>query len=357
MDYKKIAEDNKIPLDKTLVVGQTIVVIPDTNTRKYKQITVNGYAFTNIDRVILDDVLPSLTYLSIFRYSTDPDGNLNTINDEELIAIAKGNDVVPIMVITNIGLEDRFDSDLAHAILNNEDAQNRLITNILSVMRLKGYGGLNIDFEYVYPEDKEAYINFLKKAKTELEKNNYLLSVALVPKYSDDQEGLLYEAHDYSQIGEIADYVILMTYEWGYSGGPARAVAPVNLVERVLDYATKKIPNNKMLLGIPNYGYDWTLPYVEGNLARSVGNYEAVDIANYYRQSINYDYEEQSPYFNYYDSDSFEHEVWFEDARSIQAKLELVIKYNIEGVSYWKIDKFFPQNYLILNHLFAIKNH
>jgi spore germination protein len=261
------------------------------------------------------------------------------------------------MVITNIGVEGRFDSDLAHTILSNEDIQDRLISNILSVMKEKGYGGLNVDFEYVYPSDKDAYINFLNKVKTELKKENYFLTVALAPKYSDEQVGLLYEAHDYEKIGALADHVILMTYEWGYSGGPSRAVAPINLVERVLDYATKKIPNNKILLGIPNYGYDWTLPYVEGNLAKSVGNYEAVDIANYYKQSINYNYEEQAPYFNYYDSDLIKHEVWFEDARSIQAKLELVIKYNIEGVSYWTINRFFPQNYLILNNLFVIRNH
>jgi len=355
VDYKKIAQDNVIPLDKSLVVGQTIVVITDNNARKFKQIGVNGYAFTNIDKAILVDALPSLTYLSIFKYSVNFDGNLNTINDEDLIKSAKDYEVVPVMVITNIGIEDRFDSNLARTILNNEDIQNKLIANIISMMNKKGYGGLDVDFEYVYPEDKDAYINFLNKVKTELKKYDYFLSVAVAPKYSDEQKGLLYEAHDYKRIGEIADHVILMTYEWGYSGGPSRAVSPINLVERVLNYATKIIPSNKILLGIPNYGYDWTLPYIEGNLAKSVGNYEAVDMANYYQQSINYNYEEQAPYFNYYDSELMKHEVWFEDARSIQAKLELIIKYNLEGVSYWTIDRFFPQNYLILNYLFVIK--
>ena len=156
-------------------------------------------------------------------------------------------------------------------------------------------------------------------------------------------------------IGQLADYVILMTYEWGYSRGPARAVAPVNLVERVVAYAVSEIPSNKILMGIPNYGYDWLLPFKEGNIARSVGNYEAVLLAISSNQSINYDEEAQAPFFNYYDPLGIRHEVWFEDARSIQTKLNLVLKYDLEGISYWTINRIFPQNYFVLNSMFDIK--
>jgi spore germination protein len=145
-----------------------------------------------------------------------------------------------------------------------------------------------------------------------------------------------------------------MTYEWGYSGGPARAVAPINLVEDVLRYAIKKMPSKKILMGIPNYGYDWTLPYKEGSLAKSVGNDEAVALARNNNQAINYSVEDQVPHFNYFDSSQKEHEVWFEDARSIQAKLNLVNKYSLRGVSYWTLKNPFPQNYLVLNSMFKI---
>lgn len=340
-----------------MVIGQTIVIITNNNIKKFRQIKVNGYTFPNINKDILVGSLPYLTYLSIFSYSVDYTGNLNTIDDDDLISTAKKYRTVPVMVVTNIGVEDRFDSDLAHTILHDDDNQNKLITNILNIMYKKGYGGLDIDFEYIYPEDKDAYISFINKVKMIITRYNYFLSVAVAPKNSDDQKGILYEAHDYERIGEVADHVILMTYEWGYSGGPARAVAPIDLVQEVLDYAVEKIPPGKLLMGIPNYGYDWTLPYVKGNLAKSVGNYDAVDIARNYRQSINYSYKDQAPYFNYYDSAMNKHEVWFEDARSIRSKLELVIKYNLEGISYWTIDRFFPQNYLILDSLFSIKKY
>lgn len=352
VDYQKIAEDNKIMVNEDLVVGQTIVVIKNS-IDKLRSIKVNGYAFSDIDLKLLNDVISSLTFLSIFSYQITYNGDLKIINDEKLISVAKDNQVMPIMVVTNIGTGGRFDSHLASYTLNNQAIQDILITNILKIINQKGYGGLNIDFEYLYPEDKQAFLNFISRLKNELAKEKYLLLVALAPKTSDHQIGLLYEAHDYQQIGELADYAILMTYEWGYSGGEARAVAPLNLVEKVINYAVTRISPNKILMGIPNYGYDWTLPYIEGSLAKSVGNYEAVEIARLDHQIINYDDLAQTPYFNYINQ-ATEHEVWFEDARSIKAKLELVIKYNLAGISYWTINRFFPQNYLVLKSLFII---
>lgn len=354
VNYRQIAIDNEIPIDQDLVVGQTLIIIVNRNNNKYLNIKVNGYTFPNINRDLLNDVLAYLTYLSIFSYHIKYDGSLNLIDDNELISLAKNYKVSPTMVITNIGSGGRFDSDLASHILHNENVQNELIKNIIDMMITKGYTGLNVDFEYIYPEDKYAYINFLLKVKNEIKKRNYILSVALAPKISDSQVGILYEAHDYERIGSIADYVIIMTYEWGYYGGPARAVAPINLVENVIAYAVTRIPPSKILMGIPNYGYDWILPYIQGNLAKSISNYDAVILALNNNQSINYDTKAETPYFNYIDQEGVEHEVWFEDARSILAKLDLVLKYNLSGVSYWTIDRKFPQNYLVLKSLFNI---
>ena len=324
VDYRKIAEDNQIPIDEKLVVGQTLVIITDEEAKKFRQIEVNGYAYPNIDENILKNTLPYLTYLSIFSYQIDKDGNLRNIEDEKLIDTARKYKVTPIMVITNIGPENRFSSELAHTILSSESIQNKVINNTLNTMRKKGYSGLTIDFEYIYPNDKESFIKFISKIKSEIERYKYLLMVAIAPKTSDEQQGILYEAHDYRRIGVLADRVVIMTYEWGYAGGPAMAVAPLDSVIKVLDYAVTRISPRKILMGLPNYGYDWTLPFKEGNIAKSIGFDEAVDLARTQKQTI---YEDQAPYFHYYDLSNIKHEVWFDDARSIQVKLELVIKY------------------------------
>lgn len=352
VDYKQIALNNQISLNDSLVIGDTLVIVIDNTRKKYRKIEVNGFTYPNITDNLLNEWLPSLTYLSIFSYSFNINGSLNEINDESLIDKAINNEVLPIMVLTNIGIERRFDSELLKTILNDEEVQNILINNILSTINKKRYVGLNVDFEYVYPEDKIKYINFIIKLRDELHKYDYLFSVSLAPKTSDEQEGILYEAHDYKEIGKIADFVVLMTYEWGYSGGPARAVAPLNLVSKVLDYAVTTIPSEKIMLGIPNYGYDWTLPYKEGTLAKSIGNVESVKLARENNQFINYDYISSTPYFNY--SNNEDHQVWFENSLSIKDKLDLVLKYNLKGISYWTINRIFPQNQLVLNSMYEL---
>jgi spore germination protein len=261
------------------------------------------------------------------------------------------------MVVTNIGKDDRFDSDLVHYILENNIVQEQLINEIINTMINKGYMGLNIDFEYIYPEDREEYIKFLNKIKNKISDYGYFLFVSVAPKTSNNQQGILYEAHDYLRVGYIADRVIIMTYEWGYSGGEAAAIAPIYAMKKVLDYAITVIPSNKILLGIPNYGYDWTLPFIEGVLADSISNVEAVDLARGNMQRISYSEKNQAPYFTYIDKESKKHEVWFEDARSIKAKLELVNEYNLKGISYWTLNRPFPENYLVLKSLYNISKY
>ena len=337
----------------TIYPGQVISIpVPD---RKLGTIDVNGYAFPSISDTTLQDTLPHLTYFSIFSYQVRADGSLVAINDESLISSARAQNVAPLMVITNILEGGSFDSDLAHTILTNQQVQTTLLNNVVQTLDSKNYFGLDIDFEYIFPDDREAYNRFIRRVVDRLRPLGYTVTTALAPKISGDQQGLLYEAHDYAFHGATVDHVILMTYEWGYTYSPPRAVAPVNLVEDVLRYAVTVIPSEKILMGIPNYGYNWTLPFVQGSAARTISNTAAVNLAARENAEIQFDEESQSPFFNYYDDQGREHEVWFEDARSIQAKLELVNEYNLGGVSYWTVNSFFPQNWLVLESMYNVR--
>lgn len=342
-----------IPQSGRITAGQTITI--PAGGQKLGTIEVNGYIFPSSDEKTVQDALPSLTYLSIFSYQANPDGSLTQINDDKWIQLARKNNVAPIMVLTNIRPSGGFSSDIAHAILNDSKAQQNLINNILSIMKQKNYYGLNIDLEYIFPYDRLSYNAFLKTITAQLHALGYIILTAIAPKTSAEQQGLLYEAHDYAAHGQIVDRVILMTYEWGYLAGPPQAVAPLNLVRKVLDYAVTVIPPDKILMGMPNYGYDWVLPYVRGTLAKTFSNIEAVNLAYRNRAEIRYDETAQSPYFNYYDDRKRQHIVWFEDARSIRQKLLLVNEYKLAGVSYWTIERPFIQNLLVLNSMYDIK--
>jgi len=362
---EQIIFDNKLMNPDRLVVGQTLVINnvaknPNLENSLYinpvnkRTIIVNGYTYPNTDPAILSSAFPYLTYISIFSYQVLPDGNLTPIDDQPVIEQAIQSGVAPKMVVTNIEQGGDFSSELAREIFTSDQAQDRMIQNILNTMSKKDYVGVDIDFEYLYPEDRERYNDLLEKIRNAIHPYGYILSAAIAPKTSAQQPGLLYEAHDYSAHGYYDDEVIIMTYEWGYTYGPPMAVAPINEVEKVIQYAVTEIPSRKILMGIPNYGYIWELPYVQGSAATVISNPEAVNLAARVNAAIQYDYTAQSPFFNYYDERGIEHIVWFEDARSIYAKLQLVEKYNLGGVSYWTVNNPFPQNWLVLRTMFDI---
>lgn len=335
-----------------LMPGQTVNIPP--RTINFGPIEVNGYAFPNINMETLRKTLPYLTYLSIFSHQVNADGSLDEINDTPLIQAARNAGVAPLMVITNIGDNGGFDSDLASTILNSDSLQNVLLDNVVNILGQKNYYGLDIDFEYIYPRDREKYNNFLRKTVERLRPLGYTVTTALAPKISATQQGRLYEGHDYPVHGELADHVIIMTYEWGYTYSPPQAVAPLNEVRRVLEYAVTAIPRRKIMMGIPNYGYNWTLPFVEGTAAQTISNVGAVNLAQQEGAFIQFDPVAQAPYFRYYDSSGRQHEVWFEDARSILAKLSLANEFRVGGISYWTINQFFPQNWLVLDSVYDI---
>lgn len=348
-----LAANPQITNPSQLSIGQVITIPP--REINFGTTEVNGYAFPNIDREVLRKTLPHLTYLSIFSYQINADGSLKTIPDEPLIQAARAAGVAPLMVITNIGETGGFSSDLAHTILTNETVQTNLINNIVRTLRDKNYFGLDLDIEYVYPYDRQSYNNFVRRVVSTLRPLGYIITSALAPKTSATQQGTLYEAHDYPVHGALLDHVILMTYEWGYTYSAPMAVSPVNQIRRVLNYAVSAIPREKILMGMSNYGYDWTLPHTPGTAAKTISNTGAVNLARRRGAVIQYDYVAQAPFFNYYDENGRQHEVWFEDARSILAKLSLANEFRLGGVSYWTIGQYFPQNWLVLDSVYNVR--
>ena len=339
----------------TIYPGQTLVIT-------YRQqlegtLSVNGYAYPFIDRSLLQSTLPFLTYLTPFTYGITEQGDLVDLNDEELIASAISSGVAPLMHLSTLTEEGGFSNELASLVLNNAEIQNRLINNIVTTIQQKGYRGLDVDFEFVFARDAGPYAAFIRNLTQTLNPLGYPVIVALAPKTSATQRGLLYEGHDYAALGAAANEVLLMAYEWGYTYSQPMAVAPLPNVRAVVEYALTEIPPEKIWLGIPNYGYDWPLPFVQGQTrATSISNRYAVQLALRYNAEIQFDERAQTPWFQYQDERGILHEVWFEDARSIRAKLALIPKYGLRGAGYWNLMRPFPQNWVVLASLYNIRD-
>lgn len=355
VSVSSIANFNGIT-DPAAIYPGMVLRIPQLS-KNYGYLEVNGYIEPSTpekDTQVINEVGNYLTYLSPFSYRVNSDGTLKPLADDASLTAARNFRAAALMVITNFD-GGTFSTDLGHTILSSDTVQQNLLDNVLATMRDKGYYGLNIDFERLPPEDRELYNNFLRKAASALHAQNYIISTALAPKTSAAQTGAWYGAHDYQAHGQIVDFVVLMTYEWGWSGGPPMAVAPINQVRAVLNYAVSVIPPKKIMMGMPLYGYDWTLPYLpKGSFAPRVTPQQAIGIAAKYGAVIQFDTQSQSPFFNYTDENGTGHIIWFEDARSVRAKFLLASELGLRGVSYWELGSEFPQNWAVLNDMFNI---
>lgn len=356
ISYQTLARVNNISVEQPLIIGQRLYIPPQIRSKA----EVNAYVEPTGGTVSpyleqsTRESAPLLTYLAPFSYQIQRDGTLKAPPLNSFPQIAQENGVALMMVLTNIE-EGRFSDELGRIILTDENVQNNLLDNIVKSANEVGFRDIHFDMEFLPPENREDYNRFLRKAKDRLSREGFLMSTALAPKTSSEQVGAWYEAHDYRAHGEIADFVVLMTYEWGYSGGPPMPVSPIGPVRSVVEYALSVMPANKIMLGQNLYGYDWTLPFVPGGqYARAISPQQAIDIARANNVPIQYDYIAQAPHFNYTATDGKEHEVWFEDARSIQAKFDLIKELGLRGISYWKLGLDFPQNWLLLSSNFNV---
>lgn len=294
-----ITETNEIPNPDSLVVGQTIV-IPiagqfydvkrgDTLTSIARQFNTTAAELARVNRIQLNTVLqigfrlyippapkrdiesnayleprgnqvsenlqqaareasPYLTYLGAFSFQAQRNGTLVAPPLTNLRSITESQNTTLMMIITNLE-NQAFSDELGRILLNDETVKRRLLNEIVENARRYGFRDIHFDFEYLRPQDREAYNQFLREARDLFHREGLEISTALAPKTSATQQGRWYEAHDYRAHGEIVDFVVLMTYEWGYSGGPPQAVSPIGPVRDVIEYALTEMPANKIVMG------------------------------------------------------------------------------------------------------------
>jgi spore germination protein len=352
---QQLAQVNRIPVNQSLRVGQRLYIPqrPKRNGEFNAYVEPRGTAVAPELEESARDTAPYLTYLAPFSFQALRDGSLKEPLLNNFPAIARANNNVLMMVITNQE-NDQFSAELGRILLNDMTIQDRFLNNIVTTAKKYGFRDIHFDLEHLRPADREAYNQFLRKAKARFKQNGWFISTALAPKTSAEQQGEWYEAHDYKAHGEIVDFVVIMTYEWGYSGGPAMAVSPIGPVRDVLEYAITEMPASKILMGQNLYGYDWTLPFVQGTTAKAVSPQQAIVLAAENNVPIQYDTKSQAPFFRYTDTEGKQHEVWFEDARSIQEKFNLMKELGIRGMSYWKLGLSFPQNWLLITENFNV---
>ncbi|NBI27875.1 glycosyl hydrolase family 18 protein [Chengkuizengella marina] len=275
----------------------------------------------------------SINSIATTTFTLTESGEIDGLFAKKGVNFANDNNITTYAAINN---GHDFDSDLASLILNDEQLSKRTINNIEKLLKDYDYNGVNLDIENMHPEDRDVYTQFVQKLANQLQPKGYEVIVSVSAKSSDNPNAAWSGAFDYAALGEIVDYVQLMSYDQNGPWGSAGPVSGLNWVEDVVKYAVSQIDYNKILIGIPSYGYDWNLDDSSKNktilwseLSKIMTNNESTKM--YRDEAAN------SPYLTYTDANGQEHIVWYEDSESVIDKVELIDQYGLAGVSVWEI--------------------
>jgi len=332
-----IARVNRIENPSLIFPWQALIIpqqVPDVIKQETETI---AYVFPDGPglREALDAAGQCLTYAALFQFRVDGAGGLiEPEGAQEAVEACKQQGIAPMAVVTN-WRGDLFQPDLARSIMADSATRTQTISSIQSVLRRLELYGVNVDFENMFPEDRPLYTRFIRELRDSLKPDGYLVTIAVAPKDADRPNAPWVGTFDYAALGELVDIMYIMTYEWGWIGGPPMPIAPINQVRRVLAYATSIVPSDKILQGIPLYGYDWPLPDTPESRAAALSLAEVYDLAYRRGASIGYDDISQSPWLRYSDEGGVRHELWFEDPRSLRVKFELAQEFALRGVGFW----------------------
>lgn len=339
---------------KYIYPGETIVISYDTN--KIRSIITSGYAYSFINRDVLRKTLPYLTFLTIFNYRQTAEGDIIDVDDQEIINMAKDYGVAPMMLVSTQTEQGGGSSEIADILLNSPELQDRLIDNIIKILKRKGYYGLNQYLQFYSLEKQDLYINYIKKLSERLKSEGYRLIITITPRVNIHETEISYEKIDYSLISQYSDGLLFLTYNWGFSYTSPCATTPYNLLTIAISNIITTVPPEKLFVGLSVIGYDWPLPYVPGyTKANAITTYTAIQIAADEGVAIEYNEIAKAPYFFYYKEQQELHNVWFNDARSIDAIAGLVPQYGLGGLGIWNLMYFFTQMWFVLNNQYDIE--
>jgi len=279
-------------------------------------------------------------------YGLDRGGTLHGQLPARVLDAARHAGLPLMPLVTNPG----FDRATAHGLLHNAKAQARAITSLAQRAERDQYVGWQLDFEGIDPADKAAYTQFVGRVAARMHRDHRLLSVAVVPRFSDAfpdstkpgfHTGEWGAAFDYRGIARVADFLVLMAYDQHTSLTPPGPVAGYDWVMAALNYAVRQMPPAKLLLGIPFYGREWT-ETPDGTTSHSLAYKDLKQYLEDPGSDRYWDNLFRTAWFQIRDGDTLR-TTWFDDPHSLREKLKLVQIYHLRGYAAWRLGVEDPQ--------------
>jgi len=331
--------------------GETIVISYEENI--IRTIATNGYVYPFIDMNVLRKTLPFLTYLTIYSYEVTNDGEINDIDDIEIIQTTKAYGVAPIMMLMETSQSMEEEINVIHSILSNYEIQEQFFNNLLSILETKGYSGVSINTPYILPMDRSLYEEFVINFSDRLSKAGYKVYNTFSIRIFQLLSGTIFAGIDYSKISQVVDGITLISFAFGYSEGIPPGTTSMDSLERFVEYSTRLIPPEKTDIGVSLIGYVWKYPYIPSiSRGMSISYNSALEIAIENDAEILYDEITNAAYFQYIAGDEFIVRFW--DARSVDNFVKLVPEFELNGINIWNIMNWFPQLWLVINSQYEI---
>lgn len=257
-------------------------------------------------------------------YLLDTSGNIANISSADYVAQAheKGLKVW--------GLIDNFTQEVSTTeTLSNTAARQNIISQLIQAATSVGMDGINVDFESLSEDVGIHFLEFLRELSIECHKNNLVLSV-------DNPVPEDFTSHyDRAEQGRVVDYVIIMGYDEHYVGSEAGSVASLPWVEQGIQGTLAEVPAERVINAVPFYTRLWRT--TGGNVtSEAIGMDQAQQVISENNVETYWD-KTTSQNYGKYDIDNSTYQIWIEDSQSIAEKVKLVSKYNLAGVSAWKL--------------------
>jgi len=229
--------------------------------------------------------------------------------------------------------DGQWDEPLIHGILSDPQTRAAHVTAIVELARSHRWAGIDLDYESLRAADRAAYSAFVRSLATALHRAHRRLTLTVHAKTAEPGDWSGAQAQDWRSLGQVADEVRVMAYDYSTEDSAPGPIAPPAWVNGVLRLAVSEVPRAKILLGVATYGYDWT----SGQSGQDLQWTDAQALAKTHAARVRWDLTSASPWFAYTDAQGRPHTVWYEDARSLQAKLDLARQYRVGGVVLWRL--------------------
>lgn len=318
-----------------------------------------GYTNSFIDRNRLAKTLPYLTYLPIFNYIIDENGEVNADGqDTDIIEMAILYGVIPLLHLSTISVQGELDIATSYKILIDDDFQDIIIENVLNIIRNKGYYGVVISAQTTNEYNQYLFSNYARKFSDRLDQEGYKTLITIDPGIYSDEISLLYKVIDYGTMSEAVDSIMLLEFMWGIGGTPPGPLISVRDQDLFLNYVLSQTDPENIIVGFPTFGYSWEIPYISGYSSSDfLTRYNVINLARSVGVNIQFDETSQNTYFYYgdlNDDNMYPYLVWSVNAKTVDSLVKLVLEKGIDKIGIWNIMFFYAQLWLVVTSQYEI---